>query len=105
MTKQEARYHIFVNGEEKQHTSDRDSAEALGASFPRDADVVIIKTIPHQEILVDAIPSCNFCDLPGEYDFKTVMGPWANGCEKHWMLYRTSAKLGTGIGQKWIQKP
>lgn len=58
-------------------------------------------------VVVPSIPACNFCDQTGEptlgpYDFKTKMGPWANGCYSHWLLYRASIKLGTGSGQLWI---
>jgi hypothetical protein len=54
--------------------------------------------------VVASIPSCNFCKdgTPGPYDFATVMGPWANGCERHWKQYRANPKLGVGSGQLWI---
>jgi hypothetical protein len=107
MTPKEARYHVFVNGVEKRVTDDPDSAEDW-AELSREkgrAEVHVIKTIPHQVILVDHIPSCNFCQSLGEYDFKTVHGPWANGCEAHWQAYRAYPKLGTGFGQKWVQRP
>lgn len=60
--------------------------------------------IPHKVIVVSAIPPCNFCEdgTPGPYDFATRMGPWANGCEHHWKLYRAALGLGTGMGQLWI---
>lgn len=55
-------------------------------------------------VVVGSIPACNFCTdgTPGPYDFKTSMGPWANGCEAHWRGYRASTTLGTGMGQLWI---
>ena len=55
-------------------------------------------------VVVPSIPECNFCQdgTPGPYDFPTVMGPWANGCETHWKEYRASARLGVGTGQFWI---
>lgn len=58
-------------------------------------------------VVVDAIPDCDFCrreeeKVPGPYDFKTVMGPWAHGCERHWMEFRASETLGTGKGQLWV---
>jgi hypothetical protein len=63
-----------------------------------------MKLIPHEIILVDSIPACNFCKdgTPGPYDFATRMGPWANGCKQHWELYRAAPTLGTGKGQLWI---
>jgi hypothetical protein len=67
-----------------------------------------LKLIPHQVILVDRIPNCNFCQMeddefvPGPYDFKTSMGPWANGCARHWRGYRQYTTLGVGKGQLWV---
>ena len=54
-------------------------------------------------VVVRDIPECNFCQdgTPGPYDFHTVHGPWANGCERHWQLYRVG-DLGVGTGQLWI---
>lgn len=65
------------------------------------------KLIPHEVIQVSSIPACNFCAMsgkvePGPYDFKTKMGPWANGCEAHWLEHRAFESLGTGVGQLWI---
>jgi len=57
---------------------------------------------PHTVVLVDRIPNCNFCDNPGPYDFKTLMGPWAHGCETHYKLYRAYPELGVGKGQLWV---
>ena len=64
----------------------------------------LFKLVPHEVILVSSIPACNFCQdgTPGPYDFKTYMGPWANGCEKHWKQMRASGQLGTGHGQLWV---
>ena len=57
-----------------------------------------------QIVVVPSIPDCNFCEngTPGPYDFATRMGPWANGCEKHWRQYAARPVLGTGSGQLWI---
>jgi hypothetical protein len=60
-------------------------------------------------VVVATIPSCYFCelegrDVPGPYDFATRMGPWANGCERHWRAYRARPALGVGAGQLWITK-
>jgi len=54
-------------------------------------------------VVVGSIPDCNFCmnGTPGPYDFATWMGPWANGCERHWIAYRVGL-LGMGVGQLWI---
>jgi len=102
MTPQEKQWHVFdAEGRERKIVADQTLAEQLADNL----NGVVIMTIPHQVILVDHVPSCNFCSEPGEYDFPTRMGPWANGCEKHWIQYRTSAKLGTGMGQKWVQRP
>lgn len=59
------------------------------------------RLIPHEIILVSSIPSCNFCQdgTPGPYDFKTTMGPWANGCEEHYKEHRAAPTLGVGKGQ------
>lgn len=64
------------------------------------------KLVPHEVILVSSIPACNFCEdgTPGPYDFATRMGPWGNGCEAHWKLYRANDTLGTGKGQLWVTK-
>lgn len=58
----------------------------------------------HQIVVVSHIPACNFCEdgTPGLYDFATTMGPWANGCERHWKMYRANYELGLGKGQFWI---
>lgn len=65
------------------------------------------------EIEVGRLPDCDLgpgsmgfgpdCPNEARYDFKTKMGPWAFGCEKHWRQYRASAKLGTGLGQKLVR--
>jgi hypothetical protein len=60
------------------------------------------KPVPHKVIVVESVPTCNFCEQPGPYDFPTRMGPWANACQKHWEAYRIHADLGTGKGQMWI---
>lgn len=63
-----------------------------------------VRLVPHEIILVSSIPPCNFCTdgTPGPYDFATYMGPWANGCERHWQQYAAISKLGTGYGQLWV---
>lgn len=58
------------------------------------------------EVKVLQLPNCDFCKLlnkevPAEYDAKTIQGPWANMCQKHWDRY-SFHKLGTGYGQRLI---
>lgn len=58
-------------------------------------------------VTINSLPLCNFCQQEGteqkaEYDFKTRMGPWANGCKRHWKQYRAYESLGTGMGQQLI---
>jgi len=57
------------------------------------------KPTPGKVVVVDEVPTCNFCETPGPYDFKTKHGPWAHGCEVHWRQYRVSPTLGTGKAQ------
>ncbi len=61
---------------------------------------------PGKVVEVTAIPACNFCTdgTPGPYDFRTKMGPWANGCEAHYQEHRAHPHLGVGHGQLWITK-
>lgn len=71
-----------------------------------------VRLIPHQVILVESIPPCDFCamdediklsEVPmGPYDFKTVMGPWAHGCYDHYRYHAAYPNLGTGMGQLWV---
>jgi hypothetical protein len=61
------------------------------------------------EVEVAVIPPCDICPLevpgsvpaPAVYDGKTIHGPWANMCEKHWQRYGVG-QLGTGFGQRLI---
>lgn len=58
------------------------------------------------QVTVTALPSCDFCaqagdTTPATYDARTVYGPWANMCERHWRIY-TNRQLGTGHGQKLV---
>ncbi len=62
------------------------------------------------QVTVVKLPFCDFCDFCGqnglettaEYDFRTVFGPWANGCEAHYLQHRATTALGTGNGQKLV---
>lgn len=55
-----------------------------------------------EQVIVSTLPTCDFCDNLARYDFKTRMGPWANGCPEHWRANRLYPTLGTGKGQKLI---
>jgi hypothetical protein len=52
------------------------------------------------QVKVSVIPKCDFCSKPARFDFKTKMGPWANGCDEHYLQHRAFADLGTGKGQE-----
>ena len=56
----------------------------------------------NNEVEVSILPNCDFCGKPASYDAATNMGPWANMCYQHYMIYRMHSKLGTGLGQKLI---
>lgn len=58
--------------------------------------------VPGHSVGVAILPKCNWCEKMGEYDFKTYFGPWANGCENHWIVYREYPDTGVGKGQKLI---
>lgn len=52
---------------------------------------------------VNTMPTCDFHDgCQAEYDFKTLMGPWANGCHAAWVENRRYSELGTGKGQMLV---
>lgn len=56
---------------------------------------------------VSSLPSCDFCGMEGQqndaaYDFRTSMGPWAHGCERHYKMHRATPELGTGNGQRLV---
>lgn len=50
-------------------------------------------------VYLTEIPKCNFCDKPAAYDAKTIMGPWAYLCERHFQTHARGS-LGLGRGQK-----
>ena len=52
--------------------------------------------------VVDKIPVCYFCEEDGIFDFHARMGGWTNGCLTHYLMYRSSPRLGVGQGQLWI---
>ena len=61
---------------------------------------------------VTNLPDCDFasmdsdgdqrCQNTARYDFRTSGGPWANGCEEHYKMYRIHSELGLGKGQRLI---
>lgn len=56
---------------------------------------------------VTTMPKCDFCKQSGvtreaKYDFRTQWGPWANGCEIHYLNNRAHTELGTGHGQRLV---
>ena len=60
---------------------------------------------------VSELPLCDFCKQSSsphantrkaKYDFRTVHGPWANGCEIHYRTHRAHTELGTGHGQRLV---
>jgi len=61
----------------------------------------------HTSVEVSSPHYCDFCGDGGgkveaEYDAKTVMGPWAEMCGKHYRQYGEG--LGLGMGQRLILK-
>lgn len=44
--------------------------------------------------------TCSFCTRQATHDFKTNSGPWANGCDTHYIAFRAYPDLGVGKGQK-----
>ena len=60
-----------------------------------------VKASDHKLVLVASIPRCDFDQdawVDAVVDGKTVMGPWANMCEKHNAQYGVG--LGLGRGQR-----
>ncbi len=57
------------------------------------------------EVQVTRLPNCDICAQgghiqPAKYDAKTIMGPWANLCQKHYEDF--GIQLGTGFGQRLV---
>ncbi len=63
---------------------------------PRVRSSVDLRTNPSTQ---EPTMTCDFCEKPALYDFKTKMGPWANGCKDHYRRYRAFKELGVGKGQ------
>lgn len=59
------------------------------------------KNMRDTESRVDAIPPCDECRKPAEYDAKTKAGPWAYLCGSCFDTF-THGKLGLGVGQRLV---
>ena len=57
---------------------------------------------PGHDVPVPELPSCDFCrdGTEAHWDFRTKMGPWANGCDRHFEEHRVSANTGVGFAQR-----
>lgn len=58
-------------------------------------------------VVMERLPSCDFCrmkdvDRPARYDFRTLAGAWAYGCQEHYEIQRACEVLGTGHGQMLV---
>jgi hypothetical protein len=53
-------------------------------------------------VVVQVLPRCDFCGKPATHDFKTVMGPWAYGCDACYGDNTEYTSLGVGKGQALI---
>ena len=60
-----------------------------------------------ETVVVVEYPRCDFCPIgvlgTARYDFKTRMGPWANGCPTHYAQHRAYVDLGTDKGQLLVR--
>lgn len=56
-------------------------------------DLKIASSLPEAQAIMEAVPFA-------EYDFRTRVGYWANGCKDHWEKHRMYEDLGIGKGQK-----
>ena len=58
-----------------------------------------------ESVTVDKYPMCDFCateivDSAARYDAKTMGGPWAKMCERHFKAHGIG--LGIGRGQRYL---
>ena len=59
-------------------------------------------------VALSELPKCDFADKGGcssseaHYDFRTIFGPWANGCYTHFRMFGASENLGVGHGQRLV---
>lgn len=59
--------------------------------------------------LIEVRPPCDFqgqggCPTPAEYEFKSWLGPWVFGCERHYYAHRAYDDLGFGKAQLLITR-
>jgi len=54
------------------------------------------------QVRVRYLPKCDFCKEEAHYDFRTIYGYWAYGCERHFK--RLGGSLGTGKGQQLLKE-
>jgi len=83
---------------------------SAAGNYGRRLDGTPVRVEPGKAVVVSELPACDICKhLNGttrtaEYDFATVMGPWANGCEEHFQTFSASGLLGVGMGQVLIAR-
>jgi hypothetical protein len=53
------------------------------------------------EVVVNALPQCQFCKKNAAYDGRTKNGPWAFMCEECWVEHGVG-QTGTGYGQRLV---
>jgi len=53
------------------------------------------------EVVVNTLPCCDFCEENARFDAKMNNGMWANLCLQHWMM-NTDMQLGQGKGQNLV---
>lgn len=54
----------------------------------------------HEAVVVTEEKNCDFCGGTATVDGKTIKGPWANMCERHFEEWGSG--LGLGRGQRLI---
>jgi len=57
----------------------------------------------HESVFVGKIPQCDLCSQPASVDGKTIHGPWAYMCTKHFRAIGVG--LGLGRGQQLFLAP
>jgi hypothetical protein len=56
----------------------------------------IARKTPNGIVKVKELPKCDFCDRTAVVDGKTVFGPWAYMCIKHYQDFGVGLGLGKG---------
>lgn len=85
-----------------ERSAERDEAVWLGGEHMRLALMAEPIVEPHTTTTVTRLPHCDFCRRFASYDAKTVDGPWAYQCERHYAI--NGVGLGLGVGQRLIVK-